>query len=261
MQLPRLLPAQRSGPARRLLPAPRWTAACRRTAVVFCCFNHSYKLTPAVFDIWMRLVASGAGERPVAARNQYGGARQSAARGGGARVMRRSGWSLPGMRPIPGLSGASGRRRSVSRHLSVQCRRDRQRRFVGRSAGADLQRRLLCRADGRQPAARDRPARVGGRLARRIRGLAIELARARRGSTELRRRLADNRARMPLFDMARYARDIEVAYAGMWDRWRSGGCRDRSRSRRPRVSAVAPRATRLNSRGRRAQAAQAWLAR
>jgi predicted O-linked N-acetylglucosamine transferase (SPINDLY family) len=53
--------------------------------------------------------------------------------------------------------------------------------------------------------------------------LAIALARAPARLAELRRRLADNRARMPLFDMARYTRDIEVAYAGMWDRWRSGG--------------------------------------
>ena len=27
---------------------------------------------------------------------------------------------------------------------------------------------------------------------------------------------------MPLFDMTRYTRDIEAAYAGMWERWCSG---------------------------------------
>jgi hypothetical protein len=39
---------------------------------------------------------------------------------------------------------------------------------------------------------------------------------------ELRRRLADNRAGMPLFDMARYTSDIEAAYTAMWQRWRAG---------------------------------------
>jgi predicted O-linked N-acetylglucosamine transferase (SPINDLY family) len=48
---------QPSDPARpAVLPAPRVDCGLPEDAVVFCCFNHSYKLTPAVFDIWMRLL-------------------------------------------------------------------------------------------------------------------------------------------------------------------------------------------------------------
>jgi protein O-GlcNAc transferase len=50
----------------------------------------------------------------------------------------------------------------------------------------------------------------------------VELARDPARLAELRRRLAGNRTRMPLFDMARYTRGIEAAYSGMWQRWCAG---------------------------------------
>jgi protein O-GlcNAc transferase len=51
---------------------------------------------------------------------------------------------------------------------------------------------------------------------------ALQLAREPARLAELRSRLADNRSRMQLFDMARYTSDIEAAYSGMWDRWCAG---------------------------------------
>jgi predicted O-linked N-acetylglucosamine transferase (SPINDLY family) len=50
---------------------------------------------------------------------------------------------------------------------------------------------------------------------------ALQLAREPARLAELRRRLVQNRARMPLFDMARYTQDIEAAYSRMWERWRA----------------------------------------
>src|SRR5438874_3895903 len=48
---------QPSDPARPAVrPASRTGCGLPADGVVFCCFNHSYKLTPAVFDIWMRLL-------------------------------------------------------------------------------------------------------------------------------------------------------------------------------------------------------------
>ena len=29
---------------------------CQRTGFVFCCFNQSYRISPAIFDVWMRLL-------------------------------------------------------------------------------------------------------------------------------------------------------------------------------------------------------------
>ena len=37
---------------------------------VFCCFNNNYKLTPPVFDLWMRAAARGPRQRAVAAARQ-----------------------------------------------------------------------------------------------------------------------------------------------------------------------------------------------
>jgi protein O-GlcNAc transferase len=36
----------------------RKEAGLPETGFVFCCFNHNYKITPEIFDIWMRLLAS-----------------------------------------------------------------------------------------------------------------------------------------------------------------------------------------------------------
>src|SRR5205085_10161348 len=52
--------------------------------------------------------------------------------------------------------------------------------------------------------------------------LALQLAREPARLAEVRRQLAHNRLQMPLFDMARYARDIEAAFIRMWDHWCMG---------------------------------------
>ncbi len=38
----------------------------------------------------------------------------------------------------------------------------------------------------------------------------------------LRDRLAQNRLTSPLFDIARFTRNLEIAYQMMWDRWQAG---------------------------------------
>jgi hypothetical protein len=57
---------RRIAEARRRAP----TRACRRAGFVFCCFNSNYKITPEIFAVWMRLLASRARERAVAPRRQ-----------------------------------------------------------------------------------------------------------------------------------------------------------------------------------------------
>jgi predicted O-linked N-acetylglucosamine transferase (SPINDLY family) len=80
--------------------------------------------------------------------------------------------------------------------------------YVGRMAGS------LLHAIGLPELATASPAEYEAR--------ALELARHPARLKELRRRLADNRTRLPLFDMARYTRGIEAAYTGMWERWHAG---------------------------------------
>ncbi len=52
---------------------------------------------------------------------------------------------------------------------------------------------------------------------------AVRLASAPDELRALRRRLERNRTSMPLFDTARFARNLERAYAAMWDIYRQGG--------------------------------------
>ena len=53
---------------------------------VFCCFNNAYKITPDVFDAWMRLLRADRRQRALAVVRPCRRGRQPAARGAGARV-------------------------------------------------------------------------------------------------------------------------------------------------------------------------------
>ena len=58
-----LLPQRHAARDRAASAARAPTPACRSKAFVFCCFNNTYKILPAVFDVWMRLLDA----RPAAA--------------------------------------------------------------------------------------------------------------------------------------------------------------------------------------------------
>jgi predicted O-linked N-acetylglucosamine transferase (SPINDLY family) len=213
---------QPSDPARpAVLPASREGCGLPAQDLVFCCFNHSYKLTPAIFDIWMRLLRAVPGS-----------------------VL----WLLEANAAVPGNLRRAAAARGVAAERLVFARHAPIAEYRARLAAADLFLDtfpynagatandalwaglpvLTCSGDsyvGRMAGsllhAIGAPELVASSLAE-YEALAIELARAPARLAELRRRLADNRARLPLFDMARYTRDIEAAYAGMWDRWRAG---------------------------------------
>jgi predicted O-linked N-acetylglucosamine transferase (SPINDLY family) len=51
--------------------------------------------------------------------------------------------------------------------------------------------------------------------------VALDLARDPQRLTALRRKLEENRDASPLFDLPRSTRNIEAAYARMWQRWLS----------------------------------------
>ena len=52
--------------------------------------------------------------------------------------------------------------------------------------------------------------------------LALRLAREPHLLAQLRARLAQNRQTHPLFDTARFTRDLEAAYRQMWETWKRG---------------------------------------
>ena len=137
----RQLSAQRPAPrrSRRAVPS-RAQCGLPETAFVFCSFNSAYKITEEMFALWMRLLAAVPGSvlwlldaDPLAKANLR---REAATRGvdPGRLVF------APKLR-MAGAPGAAAARRPVPRYRAGQRAYHRQRRPVGRAAGADL-----CRA-------------------------------------------------------------------------------------------------------------------
>src|SRR5437763_928007 len=188
------------------------------TGVVFCCFNHSYKLTPAVFGIWMRLLL--AVPRSVLWLYEANAAapdnlrREALARGVTperlvfaryapmAEYLARLGAADLFLDTLPYNAGATANDALWAGLPVLTCVGDS---YVGRMAASMLHAIGL-------------PDLVTSSLAE-YEARALQLAQEPARLTELRQRLSENRARMPLFDMARYTRDIDAAYAPMWDRW------------------------------------------
>jgi protein O-GlcNAc transferase len=185
---------------------------------VFCSFNQSYKIEPTVFDVWMRLLTAVDGSvlwlkdnDPVATANL----RREAERRGVASERLVFAPSLP----------------DVDDHLSRQRQADLfvdtlhynahttaadalwaglpvvtclGGAFAGRVASS------LLRAVGL-------PELVTQSLAD-YEALALSLAREPERLAATKTKLAENRGRQPLFDTARFARNIEHAYTTMWQR-------------------------------------------
>jgi len=200
---------------RRLAESPpRALAGLPEAGFVFCCFNTAYKLGPALFDIWMRLLAAVPGS-----------------------VL----WLLEGAAPMP----ANLKREAAARGVDPQ-----RLVFAPRLPAADHLARHRC-ADlfldtlpynahttasdalwAGLPVLTCKGPTFAGRVAASLleaaglpdlvtqslaayESLALSLAQQPDLLAELRRRLEENRAAAPLFDTARFARDIEAAYRSM----------------------------------------------
>jgi protein O-GlcNAc transferase len=188
---------------------------------VFCCFNNNYKITPLVFEIWMRLLRQirGSvlwllGDNDAAEANLR---REAAARGvEPARLV------FAGRLP---LDEHLGRHRIADLFLDtlpynahttasdalwtglplVTCRGET---FAGRVAAS------LLKAIGL-------PELVTDSL-EDYEGLAFRLASDPCALAGFRERVKQNRNVYPLFDTDRYRRHIESAYTKMWGLWQQG---------------------------------------
>jgi len=202
-----------------------------KTGFVFCCFNTSYKITPAMFDIWMRLLRAVPGSvlwlvesNSIADANLE---REAASRGVDAsRVI------LAPRQPLP---------QHLARHRLADLFLDTLPRNAHTTANLALWMGLpvlTCRGDtfhGRGATSLlltiGLPELVTPSLSA-YEALAMRLATDPALLGTLRRRLEQNRDTTPLFDMARYTRRLEAAYFRMWDTWTAG--------RPPQAFAVPP---------------------
>jgi protein O-GlcNAc transferase len=188
---------------------------------VFCCFNNCHKITPPVFDVWMRLLAAVDGsvlwlfrDREMAEANLR---REAFARGiDPARLIFAHRIPFPDHMARHKLADLFLDTLPYNAHTTaadalwmgvpiVTCR---GRSFAGRVAASLLQ------AIGMDDLVTD-DIESYARLALRI---ALEPALV----AQLRDRLRRNRVTHPLFNTDRYRRQIEAAYRRMWQNWQRG---------------------------------------
>jgi protein O-GlcNAc transferase len=188
---------------------------------VFCCFNNAYKILPEVFAIWMRLLGRVPGSvlwlLEANAEAKANLSREAAAAGVdpqrlifaprvgvGAHVARNAVADLF-LDTYPYGAHTTGNDALLAGLPLVTCAGET---LVSRIAGSQLHAIGL-------------PELVTTGLADYER-LALALATQPALLAGYRQRLAANRATLPLFDMARYARDFEAAMHAVWAEHRAG---------------------------------------
>jgi protein O-GlcNAc transferase len=188
---------------------------------VFCCFNSNFKITPDIFDVWMRLLRDVEGS-----------------------VL----WLLEGNSSAPdnlrreaGLRGVAAERLIFAPHIKTE-------EHLARHRLADLFLDTLyynahTTASDALWAGLPVVTCLGATFAGRVAGslltaiglpelithsrddyeaLALKLARDPRLLSSLRQKLARHRETYPLFNTERFTRHIEAAYTEMWERCQRG---------------------------------------
>jgi protein O-GlcNAc transferase len=198
---------------------------------VFCCFNNNYKITPAVFDVWMRMLRQVEGSvlwllrDSVPAENNL--RKEAAAR------------EVDPARLV--FAGRMGLEEHLARHRLADLFLDTLP-FTAHTTASDALWSglplLTCRGGcfaGRVAAslltAIGLPELVTDSLDT-YEALALRLATEPNLLRGFRERLEQNRRVYPLFDTDRYRHHIEAAYSQMWEIWQRG--------ERPRSFAVKP---------------------
>ena len=188
---------------------------------VFCCFNNSYKITPAFFDIWMRLLHvvpnSVLWLLDTNSWVKTNLAREAVARG----IVPERLIFAPKL-PMP---------EHLARHRLADLFLDTLPYNAHTTASDALWAGLPVLTHAGNTFA----GRVAGSLLRAVglselittsleeyEALALQLACDGEMLGRLRVRLAQNRRTYPLFDTERYTRNLEAAYLRMRERWRAG---------------------------------------
>jgi predicted O-linked N-acetylglucosamine transferase (SPINDLY family) len=207
------------------IPCTRAGEGLPETGFVFCCFNNSAKIGPAVFDLWMRILDRVPGsvlwlleDNPSAAENL----RQQALLRGidpGRLVFAKhvpmaqhlSRQRLAGLflDTFPFNAGATA---SPALWAGLPVLTCMGQTFAGRMAASLLQAISLPESS---------LAELITTSEQEYQALAIELALDPERLRPLRERLESNRRTTPLFDTAAFTRHLEAAYAAMYGRLQS----------------------------------------
>jgi len=199
----------------------RQEAGLPQTGFVFCCFNNTWKITPDVFSIWMRLLhaADGSvlwllGDNESAERNLRD---EAQSRGiDPARLVFAS--------PLP-LDEHLARHAVADLFLDTLPYNAHTTASDALWAGLPMVTRLGESFSGRVAASLMSAIGLPELVTHSIEdyeALALRLARDPALLEGYRNRLAANRLTHPLFDTDRFRRHIEAAYLQMWEIWQRG---------------------------------------
>ena len=199
----------------------RAEAKLPESGIVFCCFNNNFKITPDIFDVWMRLLKNVEGsvlwlygENPAASRNLCWEAESRGVRADRLVFVARV--------PLPDhlarhrladlfldtLPYNAHTTASDALWMGLPVLTCKGNAFPGRVAAS-----LLC--------AIGLPELITENLAD-YEALALKLATTPAMLNELKAKLARNLATQPLFDIDRFRRHIESAYSSMAERYQRG---------------------------------------
>ena len=211
----RVITGQMSGRSAAGLPA---------CGFVFCCFNNNYKITPEVFEVWMRLLQRVEGsvlwllEDNAAASRNLGLEAEVRGVDGGRLVF------APRVLPPEHLA----RQRLADLFLDTLPCNAHTTASDALWAGLPV---LTCRGQsfaGRVAASLLRAVGLPELIADDLAGyeaLALKLATVSGELAALKARLVQNRLTHPLFDIDRYRRHLETAYVTMVEQQRQGKAR------------------------------------
>jgi predicted O-linked N-acetylglucosamine transferase (SPINDLY family) len=188
---------------------------------VFCCFNNSYKIQPPVFDVWMRLLKTVEGS-VLWLLDDNASATNNLKREASTREIDPERLVFAPRCPLP---------EHLARHRLADLFLDTAPYNAHTTASDALWMGL--------PVVTVKGATFAGRVAASVlhaaglpelvteslqeyETLALRLARDRAELSQIKGRLASDRATMKLFDVARFTRHIEGAYATMHERRRQG---------------------------------------
>lgn len=199
----------------------RAEAGLPETGFVFCCFNNNYKMTPDIYEIWMRLLIKVAGsvlwlleDNVAASRNLRREAEQR------------------GLAPERVVFAP---RIKVDEHLSRHRLADLFLDTLPYNAHTTASDALWAGLPVLTCMGGTFPGRVAASLLNAVglpelithslenyESLALELATTPAVMLDIRAKLARNRMTHPLFNTDRFRRHIESAYVTMWDRYQHG---------------------------------------
>jgi len=192
------------------------------TGFVFASFNNAYKFSPAIFDVWMRLLAQ-VDDSVLWLPDHHPSATSNLIREAGVRGIDRS--RLVFAAPVPSPARHLARLRLADLFLDTLPYNAHSTANDALWAGLPV---LTCIGNsfaGRVAASLLRAAGLPELITESLssyEALALKLAGEKERLAAVRATLNRNRDNCPLFDTARFTRHLETAFTTMWERYQKG---------------------------------------